>query len=229
MRTGCMFRPDRAGSASRKHLQVRGLSGVRPAFAGAIFAVWTAAVGLGAESAKAPAPKKTDDGSAGDRAPALALPGASDRASEIFADRMEMDFNARVARFEGHVRVIDPRMTLTADTLIAYFTEDNRLRKVEALENVVIEQPDAGRRATAGHAVYDVAKGAIELTENPALQTGPNVLYGAAKITYFRDSERVICEGGKPRIRIQSQTGSKKLHNFLDKLGTPPTGEKKKK
>ncbi|NOY82694.1 MAG: hypothetical protein GXP31_16985 [Kiritimatiellaeota bacterium] len=140
--------------------------------------------------------------------------------SLITSDRMEMDFAAHVARFDGHVVVKDPRMTLKTDRLIAFFSADNQLTKVEALGNVVILQPQVDRRAEAGHATYDIKKGTIVLTETPTLTTGLNMLSGAAQITYYRDSERVVCEGGQPTIRIvpKKKPDGENVPGILDKL-----------
>jgi len=142
--------------------------------------------------------------------------------SQITSDRMEMDFTGHVAKFDGNVVVKDHRMTLKTARLIAFFTADNELTKVEALGNVEILQPRVDRRAEAGHATYDVVKGTIVLTESPKLTTGDNVLSGASQITYYRNSERVVCEGGHPTIRIvpKKKPGGEKLPGLLDKLST---------
>lgn len=122
--------------------------------------------------------------------------------AEITADTMEVDFAARVAKFEGDVLVTDSRMSLRTDRLMAYFTEDHKLLKVEAMGNVVIFQPDADRSATAGYAEYDVKTSAVSLTETPELRTGQNSLTGADKIIYFRDSQTSRTVGGRPKFRV---------------------------
>ncbi len=173
-------------------------------------------------------------GAAGRPEPAAAggtAPGTKQAFAEslITSDRMEMDFGAHVAKFDGHVVVKDPRMTLKTDRLIAFFTVDNQLIKVEALGNVVILQPQVDRRAAAGHAVYDIRKGTIVLTETPTLTTGLNMLSGASQITYYRDSERVVCEGGQPTIRIvpKKKPGAENVSGILDKLGGAQDGKGK--
>ncbi len=162
---------------------------------------------------------------------ALRRPNRAPTASDITADRMELDLNAHVARFEGHVRVTDPRMTLTAETMIITFDQNNQLKTLEAMGAVRINQPDADREAIAGHARYDVAKGTIELSENPALRNGLNLLTGPAKIIYYRDSDRVETVGGHPHIRIIPKKGKAPvLPALLNKInGRPSKPQRKQK
>lgn len=126
---------------------------------------------------------------------------------EIRSDNMDIDFQKHFSTFTGHVKVTESRMTLTADKMVVYFGQDDKPQRIECTGNVVIEQPEAKRRATAGRAEYDLAKGQISLTENPKLLIGQNSLEGVARITYYRDSERISCEGAsgeatQPVIRL---------------------------
>jgi len=158
---------------------------------------------------------------------ALQRPSNAPAVSDITADRMELDLGAHVARFDGHVQVMDPRMTVTADTMIVTFDENNQLKKLEALGKVKIRQMDADREAMAGHAVYDVKKGAIELSEDPVLRNGTSILSGADKIIYYRDSDRIETRGGQPHIRILPKAGkTPAIPNLLDKINKPGKKDK---
>jgi len=134
--------------------------------------------------------------------------GADDEAAEgrretdIRADKVDVDFQTGVANFAGNVIVSDGQMTVKADTMIVHFSQEHELTKIEARGNVVILQPEADRRATAGYAVYDIETGSISLTESPALRMSGNHWEDATKITYFRDSARVMSEG-RSRIRFK--------------------------
>lgn len=151
---------------------------------------------------------------AADKAEARAGEKAAENA-EITADSMEADFAARVAKFEGDVLVTDSRMSLRTDRLMAYFAEDNKLLKLEAMGDVVISQPDADRTATAGYAEYDVKAGTISLMEKPELRTGENTVTGADKIIYYRDTETVKTVGGRPRFRVVPKGHDKALEKLL--------------
>ena len=116
---------------------------------------------------------------------------------EITADNMDMDFAAHISTLTGHVVVTESRMKLQADKMIVHFGTDERPERIEALGNVTIEQPDVNRKAKAGRAEYTVAKGMIELTDKPSLSMGGDTMTGAAKITYYRDEDRVSFDSAK--------------------------------
>jgi lipopolysaccharide transport protein LptA len=173
-----------------------------------------------APAAPAPATAVTPDAVA----PAAAAPEPAPKPRsdkvDITADTMDMDFSARVATFEGSVLVVDARMALQCDKLVAHYSETSELTRIEATGNVTINQSDISRRAMAGRAEYDLAKGSIVLTETPTLRDGPNSLSGAEKITYFRDAARVMTEGGRPTITVIPKEGDVKdtaLPDLLNK------------
>jgi lipopolysaccharide export system protein LptA len=127
------------------------------------------------------------------------------RPTDIQADSMDMNLAKGTATFDGSVVVTDGDIKLTADRMVVHFSQDRQLTKVEAKGDVTVIQPSADREAVANEAVYDVTAGTVTLTGTPRLRMGENVLENAEKITYFRDSERVITtgkEGKRPRIRI---------------------------
>lgn len=114
----------------------------------------------------------------------------------VEADQTEIDFQAGMAVLTGNVKVTGPTMTLTSKTMNIYFDDNRNLTELVAEEDVVIEQPEAKRRATSGKAVYDVVTGVITLTKEPRLEMEGGVLENAEKIIYYRDSEKVKTEGG---------------------------------
>ncbi len=114
---------------------------------------------------------------------------------QVTSDSMDMDMAKHTSTFTGNVVVTDPRMTLKADRMTVTFDAQEKPQVIVAEGNVVIDQPSADRHAKAGRAEYDVVKGVIVLTENPSLSAGANTMSGSAKITYYRDDERVSCEG----------------------------------
>ncbi len=137
-------------------------------------------------------------------------PATTASPAEITADSVDMDFEKRTALFRGNVQVNDRGMTLTSDLMLVQLSATNELKHVEASGNVVILQPQLNRKASSQKAVYDVAAGKIVLTGQPILQMGDNRMTNAAQITYFRDSQRVICEGtagtDRPKIRFKPGT-----------------------
>jgi lipopolysaccharide transport protein LptA len=137
----------------------------------------------------------------GDSPGAETAPPSNSRKVDIKADRMQVDFAARVAKFEGNVKVSEPQMTLEAERLLAYFSESQRLKRVIAMGQVVIVQANTRRKVEAGHAEYDIDKGEIVLTEETAISMGPDQkLVGAERIVYRIFERRLETEGGSPHI-----------------------------
>ncbi|MEI8080023.1 MAG: lipopolysaccharide transport periplasmic protein LptA [bacterium] len=129
---------------------------------------------------------------------------------QITSDSMDMNLSEHNAAFTGKVLVRDPRYQIRADKMIVRFGADQQPERIEALGNVQIDELEAKRRATAGRADYDVTKGTFVLTDKPVLSMGGDSMQGASKITYFRDNERVIFEGGadrRPTLRFTPKPG----------------------
>lgn len=137
----------------------------------------------------------------------------ADRETTVEADETEIDFRAGTAILTGNVKVRGPQMTVTADKMTVYFDENRNLTKMEAQKNVVILQPDAQRKATAGKAVYEVVGGVITLSEKPRLEMEEGVLENAEKIIYYRDSERVKSEGGSITFPSNNESGGLNIFN----------------
>jgi lipopolysaccharide export system protein LptA len=97
--------------------------------------------------------------------------------TEIFSDQGDFDLRTQVAIYTGHVRVIDPQMTLTCEVLTARVPQGGgRVDHIVAERNVVIDATDNRGEpihATAQKAVYtyklenSVTKETIELTGDP--------------------------------------------------------------
>ena len=113
--------------------------------------------------------------------------------TKITSDRLEFDYKDYVALFEGHVKIVDPQFTLTADQMLVFFANTNDVTRVDAVGHVTMQSQD--RKATCGKAVYTRSNGAIVLTGDPVVSKGENVLRGQ-KITVWIGDSRVDVEGG---------------------------------
>ncbi len=111
----------------------------------------------------------------------------------ITSDRLEFDYKEYIALFEGHVKIVDPQFTMTADKMLIFFENTNSVTRVDAVGHVNMTSED--RKATCGKAVYTRANGAIVLTQDPVVSKGQNVLRGQ-KITVWIGDNRVDVEGG---------------------------------
>ena len=136
------------------------------------------------------------------------LPMISSAPTEISSDTMDFDVEKRTAVFLGNVLVVDDKLRLNSDKMIVQFDENNKLKNIEALGNVVIDSD--GNIAESGKAVYDLLDGTVVLSIDPILMQGDNRVVGAEKIIFSRKTEKFITEGGSPHIIFyESDTESK--------------------
>ncbi len=108
-------------------------------------------------------------------------PGASNLpavvTTEIFSDEFEFETGTRLARYDGHVRVEDPRMKLAGGRMTARLPEaGGRIDRIVAETNAVIDVFDdkgVGTHAMGDKAVYTyqtvgaTTNEVVELTGNP--------------------------------------------------------------
>lgn len=157
----------------------------------------------------------------------------------ITSDELQMDLQKKVATFSGHVKVVDPQGTMTADKMIVYLAEGGTgtsegakpesgtggsgVSKIEATGGVVISQE--GRRAIADEAVYTAADRIVVLSGAAQVQTGNSLVTGETII--YDMSKNLAVVKGRPRMTIpQSQKGggSSALFPAVPKLpATTPT------
>ena len=117
----------------------------------------------------------------------------------ITSKELFMDHGARTVRFEQNVKVVDPQMVMTCDTLEVRFSESNEISWIEALGGVTMIQEKEERTATGGRATYDVQTDEFTLEDNPVLSDGRNKLYGE-KIRLWRKSGRMVSEPARAVI-----------------------------
>ena len=120
----------------------------------------------------------------------------------IVSDRIEYDYKELIIAFDDHVKVTDPRFTMTCDRMLVFLEGTNQIKRVIAIGNVDGMQPD--RHATCDRAVYERATGEIVMTGNPVLTRGTDRVTGA-RITVFQNDQRVIIEGGG-RVNLSPET-----------------------
>ena len=136
----------------------------------------------------------------------------------IQADTAEVDFAEHTAVFTGNVHVEDTDMVLDADKMTIYLREkreENELKRIEAEGNVRIRETGSDRVATAGKAVYDVAKDTITLSESPSLiESGKGMMTEADSFVYYRTARKFIATG-RPKFTVLVKKGKGAAHEFL--------------
>lgn len=124
-------------------------------------------------------------------------PGATNEPTVVTSDRLQVDYAHNVGTFEGNVLAVDPRITVRADKVIAFFgTGSNTTRQVQRMlaeGKVVISQDD--RKATAEQAEYLSAEGRVTLTGNPRVESPQGVISGQ-RITFWQGQEKMDVDSG---------------------------------
>jgi len=139
-----------------------------------------------------------------------ATPSAARPPSEIFSDSLEADLETRTAVYIGNVRVIDPRMNLTADELtVKVPAEGGRPERMVADGNVtILAIDDEGRtnRAWGNSLVYtyNVQAGftneVLELTGTP--ETQPKLETSQPQMTMTGDV--VVWDRARNKIYVKN-------------------------
>ncbi|MCX6907689.1 MAG: LptA/OstA family protein [Verrucomicrobia bacterium] len=126
----------------------------------------------------------------------------------VTSDDLVMDMEKKVATFTGHVKVVDPKGTMTADKMIVYLTQQDEsgsgVRRIEASGGVVIAQE--GSKAIGDDAIYSavdqtvVLSGAAQVQTEQGIVTGETVIYDMAKGT--------AQVKGRPRLILPGKGGA---------------------
>jgi lipopolysaccharide transport protein LptA len=123
--------------------------------------------------------------------------GASTNGMTITSDRIEYDYKELVIAFDAHVRVVDPRFTMTCDRMLVFLEGTNQIKRIICIGNVDGTQPD--RHATCNKAVYEHDTGEIVMTGNPVLTRGADRVVGT-KITVYQNDQRMVVDGGRMNL-----------------------------
>ncbi|MFH1475955.1 MAG: LptA/OstA family protein [Verrucomicrobiota bacterium] len=122
--------------------------------------------------------------------------GMDTNSTVITSTRLNFDQQKRTALFEGNVVVTDREIKILSDRLEVFFTEDNKVDRIEADGRVTIIRNDL--KATGAKAAYDMQTGKLQLTGNPCIQRDQDKLTGET-VTLWRHSRRILCE---PNARL---------------------------
>ena len=109
----------------------------------------------------------------------------------ITSTRLSYDRTKCIAVFEENVVVTDAELSIEADRMTVFFTEDNKVLSIEAEGNVVIAQDD--KEGFAQKAVYFVKEGKVVLSDSPKIVSGSDEMSGET-ITLWRFKGRILCE-----------------------------------
>ena len=120
----------------------------------------------------------------------------------INSNNLSLDTAKRVFSYSGNVKLTRGDITITSDRLIGEYGADNQIHTVTCDDNVVITK-GTGMQAKSEHAVYNVKKEIIELTEAPELLKDGSLL-SADKIRVFVNQDKSEAEGNV-RVKVIQQ------------------------
>jgi lipopolysaccharide export system protein LptA len=123
----------------------------------------------------------------------------------ITSDDLAMDMERKIATFTGHVKVVDPQGTMTADKMIVYLAQEgenqNGVKRIEASGGVTIAQQ--GSKAMSDEAVYDAATQTVVLSGAASVDTADGTVMG--ETVTFNMATNSAQVKGRPRMIIRSQ------------------------
>ena len=155
----------------------------------------------------------------------------ADKPVKVWADKMFIDFEAKLVTLTGNIRVDDERGRINCDQLKLTLSDDqaatppadeaealgaiNGISSIECLGNVIItrhlNEEDAAfgdQQATAGRALYDVVNEVITLTEeNPTIQRGSDRIGGQRIVLHQKDNRINVSGQCRLLARLPQQDG----------------------
>ena len=123
----------------------------------------------------------------------------------ITSDTLTFEYDKQYAVFQGNVVVTDPTMKITSDKMTVYFTENNEIKTIVAVGDVVITQDN--KKAVSDRASYNAAQEVLILTGRPAvISSGASTSQGK-KITFWIKDNRTVIEGATVKIKGADKGG----------------------
>ena len=148
-------------------------------------------------------------------APADVVAAETDEIS-ISADRMEMHLDGHTAELSGNVLIEDKTMKLSAEKMMVYLDDDNKLQRVDASGNVTVRKLDGSESATGDTGTYDTKEDVIVLDGNCVILQGKNAIRGSRAI-YSRKDQVIKLERATLTIQMKKGSGDDgKLGGLLD-------------
>lgn len=137
----------------------------------------------------------------------------SDVPIEVYADQgIEWSQDGKSITARGNAKAIRGPLTVTADTLTAFYRDrgdDTEIHRLEAAGNVTIASPK--ETATGSRAYYDLDKAVVVLAGSPArLTTATDSVTATERLEYWEQERLAVAVGdavasrGDRRIRAQT-------------------------
>ena len=112
----------------------------------------------------------------------------------ITADSIEMAMDKHTVTLDGNVLVADSEMQLSAKKMVVFLDDENKVRNIEAMDDVSVRRLTTLESATGDKGFYDVAKDMVTLTGNCVLSKDKNTANG----------DRVVWDRKTGRFKLMS-------------------------
>jgi lipopolysaccharide transport protein LptA len=117
----------------------------------------------------------------------------------VTSDHLVVDYAHNVGTFTGNVIAIDPRITVRADKMVAFYgtvatagtNTTKSIQKIIADGGVVITQES--KKSNSDHAEYTATDGKVVLTGNPRVE-GPDGIVTGKRVTFWRGQDKIDVE-----------------------------------
>lgn len=154
---------------------------------------------------------------------------------KIQAASLEVRDKEKIATFRGDVHVTQGDTLLRCQTLVVYYdaddvtggrpaqpgpTEQQQIRKMEALGGVIVNQKD--QNATGERADFDMKSNTLVLSGNVVVTKGQDVLRGPKLVVNMTDGVSRM-EGGRIDALINSSTAREKGSPSASREKGPPS------
>jgi len=143
---------------------------------------------------------------------------------KIFSDQFELLYQSNVATYFGHVRVVDPRMTLTCDMLTTHFGTNGSIKNILAEHHVILTQTN-GSRATGNKGIYTVVdtNETVELIGNARWNDGQHDATARSFFYDGRTDELKANDGVKVRYANGANRAARSADDFSELFANTAT------
>jgi len=136
---------------------------------------------------------------------------------QIAADRLHIESKKEEAVWRGHVKVKRGTTNISCNRLIAHYTQDQDVSRVECFGNVEVLAED--KWAKGDHADFDNATGILIVTGNPEAKQGGNHVRGT-KVVFRVDNDIIEVDNATAVLKKPPEGGASEA----GKAKTPQRG-----
>jgi len=141
----------------------------------------------------------------------LLLPNISYSKTTIDSDKLDVNFNEKIAVFQGNVKISSDNITFISDTVIVNFLADNTIENINAksstrLIDAAIKRDDQTYNLQCKEISIDMIKKIITAS-NATLHYNNSAMSGETMIYNINNGEMLV--SGNQQVKISIEDGDK--------------------